>query len=813
MTGSPPPFTVTITTFAAGVLASALLQDAGIFAPGAAVLFTAAVTLAAVAIRWPAALLAAALAAGMGWFALQAGEVRASRLAEHLGGRDVFVTGVVANFPQQGRRGRVWFLFRPLTAHLGGAAVVHPHLLSLRDYAGGSYRQGEAWRLRVRLRPPHGARNPAGHDRERWMFLRGIGGGGYVVADQRNQRLGAPPAWNIVPQWRARVLAGVRELLAESPHRGMIEALAVGVRESLSEAQWEVLRAGGTAHLVAISGLHIGLVAGLGFVLAGVLWRLAVIFGPRRFFGGRPPRRWRCCLPVALGFALFYAALAGFSVPTQRALVMLLAFTATRLIDRRTGLFYGLAAALFGVLLLDPLPVLTAGFWLSFVAVAVIGLALVNAPPSSTVPVVDSPTMTARFAHWLRLNVRLAVRVQVALTLAMAPALLLFFQQAPPLAPLVNLVVVPWFGMTVVPAVLFAAAALLMDATAAAEVLLAAAEGAVAAAWPVMAAAAKLPLAALPKPSPWTLAAAAVAVFLLLAARKMPGRWLAPAFAAPLVFGAPPPPPEGALRVTVLDAGQGLAVLVRTRRHSLLYDAGPAYPGFDAGARVVVPSLRALGVARLDALVLSHGDHDHAGGAAAVVRAFRPARVLSGEAGRFAGAEFCVDGQKWTWDGVTFTFLAPPPGAADNPNNASCVLRLAVGGAGGSVLLTGDIERAAERELLARHRSRLRAAAVLVPHHGSRTSSSPAFVAAVGAPVAIVSAACHSRHGHPHPQVAARYRRAGGEVWNTGEEGAITLTLSPGSALAVTSERRRRPGLWGKSCAGRRAGLLSRRRA
>ncbi|MDD9800804.1 MAG: DNA internalization-related competence protein ComEC/Rec2 [Gammaproteobacteria bacterium] len=795
MTGSPPPFTVTITTFAAGVLASALLQDAGIFAPGAGVLFTAALTLAIAAIRWPVALLAAALAAGMGWFALQAGEVRASRLAEHLGGRDVFVTGVVADFPQYGR-GRARFLFRPLSAHHGGAAIAHPHLLSLRDYDGGSYRQGETWRLRLRLRPPFGARNPAGHDRERWMFLRGIGGGGYVVADQRNQLLRAPPAWNIVPQWRARVLAGVRKLLAESPHRGMVEALAVGVRESLGRAQWEVLRAGGTAHLVAISGLHIGLVAGLGFVLAGVLWRLAVVFGPRRFFGGRPPRRWHCCLPVALAFALFYAALAGFSLPTQRALVMLIAFTATRLLDRRTGLFYGLAVALFGVLLLDPLPVLTAGFWLSFVAVAVIGLALVNAPPLSMVPVVDSPTMTARFAHWLRLNVRLAVRVQVALALAMAPALLLFFQQAPPLAPLVNLVVVPWFGITVVPAVLFAAVALLVDATSAAAALLAAAEGAVAVAWPVMAGAAALPLVALPKPSPWTLAAAAVAVFLLLGARKMPGRWLALVFAAPLVFGAPPPPLEGAVRVTVLDAGQGLAVLVRTRRHSLLYDAGPAYPGFDAGARVVAPSLRALGVAWLDALVLSHGDRDHAGGAAAVTRAFRPARVLSGEAGRFAGAVACVDGQRWTWDGVTFTFLAPPPGAADNPNNASCVLQVA--GAGGAVLLTGDIERAAERALLARHRHRLRAAAVLVPHHGSRTSSSPAFVAAVGAPVAIVSAARHSHHGHPHPQVVARYRRAGSEVWNTAEEGAVTLTLAADGALAVTSERQRRPGLWGK---------------
>lgn len=793
MTGSPPPFTVTIATFAAGVLASALLQDAGIFAPGAGVLFAAALAFAALAIRWPAALLAAALAAGMGWFALQAGEVRASRLAEHLGGRDIFVTGIVAGFPQHGG-GRVRFLFRPLTAHLGGAAITHPHLLSLRDYGGGNYRQGEAWRLRVRLRPPHGGRNPAGHDHERWMFLRGIGGGGYVVADQRNQRLRAPPPWNLAPQWRARVLSGVRELLAESPHRGMVEALAVGVRESLGKAQWEVLRAGGTAHLVAISGLHIGLVAGLGFVLAGALWRLAVIFGPRRFFGGRPPRRWHCCLPVALGFALFYAALAGFSVPTQRALVMLLAFTATRLLDRRAGLFYGLAVALFGVLLLDPLPVLTAGFWLSFVAVAVIGLALVSAPP--TPPPLAVPTMVTRFANWLRLNVKMAVRVQVALALAMAPALLLFFQQAPPLAPLVNLVVVPWFGMTVVPAVLFAAVALLVDATSAAAALLAAAEGAVALAWPVMAAAAALPLVALPAPSPWALAAAAVAVFLTLAARRMPGRWLALAFAAPLAFGAPPPPPMGAVTVTVLDAGQGLAVLVRTRRHSLLYDAGPAYRGFDAGAQVVAPSLRALGVARLDALVLSHGDRDHAGGAAAVVRIFRPARVLSGEAGRFAGAMACVDGQRWTWDGVTFTFLAPPPGVADNPNDASCVLRVA--GAGGAVLLTGDIERAAERELLARHRHRLRAAAVLVPHHGSRTSSSPAFVAAVGASVAIVSAARHSRHGHPHPQVAARYRRAGGEVWNTAEEGAITLTLAADGALAVTGERRRRPGLWGK---------------
>ena len=785
--------------FSIGVLLAALSPAWWRSSPMLALLL-AATPVALWAARTRRALLPpAVLLAGIAWFGCQALEVRATRLAPALEHKHFVVEGVVSGVPRRDRL-KTRLRLRPQRLWHAGRALPLPSYLLLSDYnPGAHYREGETWRLLLRLRGPRGMRNAAGPDYERWLFSERIGATGYVVHTAANHRLAAsgrlPSAWGA--RWRERVRAGIREALPGAPLAAIVEALAVGVRGGISEEQWALLRATGAAHLVAISGLHIGMAAAFGCLLAAGLWRLAALGGCSGGGGGR-----RLLLVVAgLGVALFYALLAGFSLPTRRALLMLAVFSAARCLARRTALLHALAVALAAVLLLDPLAVLGAAFWLSFVAVASIALvlsppapALASAPPSPP----QERSAAGRALHGCGRVLRSACRVQLALLVALPPALIVFFQQAPLAASLVNLVLTPLYAVLVVPPVLVAALLLIVDISAPAAWLLVAAERCIALGWWLMEQAAALaPLSLqLPRPGSWLLLAAAAGLALCLGARRLPGMPLALVLVVPLLLAAPPRLPPGAVRLTVLDVGQGLAVLVQTRGHSLLYDTGARYPsGFDLGQRVVTPNLRHLGVSRLDALVVSHGDVDHAGGYGAVRTALRPRRILGGEAERLGGeAEPCRAGQSWRWDGVRFTMLWPAPGARHpNNNNRSCVLR--VDGAHGRILLTGDIESAVEERLVRTAPAALRATVLVAPHHGSATSSGAALLAAVAPRVTIISAGYKNRYDHPDPAVLARYRRHRSRVWNTAHEGALTVRLAPGGVV-VQSRRAMQPGLW-----------------
>ncbi len=683
------------------------------------------------------------LAFGCLWAGLVVAIAGPRPLPPGLEGRDLAVTGRIATIPDE----RSYASRFVLEVNHGRTAVTLPDRLRLSWYGEPPVlRAGDRWRLTVRLQRPHGFVNPAGFDYERWLYRQGIGATGYVRASPENRRLDYA-GWRLVAL-RGRLLEALRAELPDTRAAGLVPALALGYRGDIPGALWEVLIRTGTNHLVAISGLHVGMVFGAVFFLARGLW------------GALPRAALALPAPVAAALAgwsaaLAYAALAGFAVPTRRALVMLGVLVAVIVLRRRVRPGDGLGMALAAVLLADPPSVLDAGFWLSFVAVAVILWAVAGRRRHA-------------LADW--------GRVQWAAAAGLGPLTLALFQRASLVAPLVNVVAVPAVAFAVLPLVLLGTLALLV-APALAGIPLALAVHLLEIGTGLLQAVADWPLAAHSGRAPtlWLLFPMAVGVAWLLAPRGVPGRALAPLLVVLPLLTGPPRPAAGTARVTLLDVGQGMALVVETRTHALLFDAGPRFsPALDAGEAAVVPFLRQRGIRRLDGVVISNGDSDHAGGLGAVRRAVATGWLRSGEPSAVAGSAPCVAGQSWNWDGVSFRVLHPAEGFVGEANDRSCVLLVAAGGR--RLLVTGDIEAAAEKALLARGVD-LGAGVITMPHHGSRSSSTPAFLDRVSPSLALVSVGYRNRYGHPDPAVVRRYRERGVAIRRTDRCGAITLTL------------------------------------
>ncbi|HFD92230.1 MAG TPA: DNA internalization-related competence protein ComEC/Rec2, partial [Gammaproteobacteria bacterium] len=472
----------------------------------------------------------------------------------------------------------------------------------------------------------------------------------------------------------------------------------------------------------------------------------------------------RAAALAALASATLYAALAGFSVPTRRALIMVAVAMGVVLLQLRWRRSDALVLALWGVLLWDPLSVMEAGFWLSFAAVAVILYAMGG--------------QGERRRHWWRRG-----RLHGAVALGLAPLSLLFFQQQPLLAPVANLVAVPWVSLLVVPMVL-AGALCLPWAPGTGQFLLQGGADLLALLWPVLEHLAAWPAVRWQHaPPPWSAAVSIAGLGLLLAPRGLPGRWLGALWLLPLFFSLPPSPAPGSVRFTLLDVGQGLAAVLQTRHHVLVYDTGPRYSAsFDAGGAVLVPFLRSQGVERVNLLIVGHGDNDHLGGARSLLREMPVERILSSVPSRLAGARPCHAGQAWQWDGVSFRMLHPGADSELDGNDASCVLHVSTKGPG--ILLTGDIEKAAERALLRREGQWLRARLLVAPHHGSRTSSSEPFIDAVAPEHVLFPVGYRNRYRLPAEAVVARYRRLGARLWDSARHGAISVVLDAGGGLS-----------------------------
>jgi competence protein ComEC len=719
-----------------------------------------------VAVRWRPLRVPAMAALGCFWAICHASWILSASLPADLEGKDLLIEGRVVSLPDKlGSGTRFRFRVEGPSALLNEIGA--PMQIRLMWYArAASIRIGETWQLLVRLKSVHGFRNPGGFDYESWLFQHRIRATGYVRQSSRNRLLAEPPraaALSVLRGWIGERLA---TLLEGSPTVGIITALAIGDRSAIGTEQWRVLSATGTNHLVAISGLHVSVIATLVFFLVKRIWAFSV----RACHAFAAPR----VAALAAGFAAAgYAALAGFSIPTQRALLMVAVVMGGALLQRNIRPVRVLVLALLAVLLFDPLAVLATGFWLSFAAVAVIVFGI----SGRLVP---------------RGPARSLLRVQWVVAVGLVPLLLVFFQRASVVAPFANLLAVPWVSLVVVPLTLLGVVSL-MPLPSLGEGLLLGADAAAAWMWWLLDALAQLPFAqwAQPMPATWTLLPALAGVGLLLAPRGFPARWLGFVLMSPMVLVRPVSPGPGEAWLTLLDVGQGLAAVIRTQNRTLLYDTGPRFTDrFDAGSAVVVPYLRATGIKRVDVLMISHGDTDHSGGAVAIAEAFPVTRVLGpgGLHEPVPEAERCRAGQSWQWDGVQFRVLHPGR-EGDRPgdrNNASCVLHVNAGGH--SLLLAGDIERDAERNLVQRYPGGLQADVLIVPHHGSRSSSGREFIRAVRPQYALFSAGYRNRFGFPHPGVLERYSAAGVTTYSTATQGALTVRLSPSARTLASPE-------------------------
>ena len=687
----------------------------------------------------------AAILLGIAWAWSNAAQRLESDLPAGLEGRDVVVRGFIASIPEVSAAD-IQFLL-----DVDGGMGLPPRIQLAWYDAAEQPAAGELWQFTVRLKRRNGFANPGGFDYEGYLFRNGIGASGYVRQDTGNSRIAAASARYPVLRLRAWIARRIDAALGNHAMLGMVQGLAVGVTHAVSADQWRALAATGTTHLMAISGLHVGLLAGLGAWLGGTVsrWRRAQRLRLTAFQGQAVG---------GIGCAAAYALLAGLSVPTQRALVMLAIYFGARWCRRELRAGSALGVALIGVLLIDPFVPLGTGTWLSFGAVAAIVL--------GTGGRLDVAGPVKSFG-----------RVQFAVILGLAPLLIAAFGSLSLVAPLANAIAVPLFSLLLVPLVL-AGALLSAVWLPAGSAVLGPTATLMQGGWPMLQWCAQLPIATVYFPQPSVLAWLLLAggAWLLLLPGIWPLRVVGALLCLPALLAQPVKLAAGEYQLALLDVGQGLAVVIRTRSHVLVYDSGPAFrSGRDTGELVVLPYLRSQGMREIDMLMISHGDLDHRGGMRSILAGMTVEQLSAGPSVRApAPAEPCVRGQHWIWDEVEFAVLHPVEPASASDNDTSCVLRIT--GKGGSALLTGDIQSSGEAQLLSAGLDPVDV--LIVPHHGSATSSTPAFVEATAPRLALVAAGYANRWGFPKPLVSERWRQAGAKVFATGEMGAIEVRMT-----------------------------------
>jgi competence protein ComEC len=719
----------------------------------------------------------AGLLLGYAWAALLAHQTLARELAPADEGRDLTVVGIVDSLPSRFDQGLRLNLLVERTETPGTTVPPRIALSWYADRRGESslpsdIKPGERWRLTVRLQRPHGNANPGGFDYEAWLLEQGIRATGYVRIDDRNEKLDAfvPRLNTLVERSRAVLRDRILGRLPDKQYVGVIVALVIGDQHGIDQSDWQVFNRTGIGHLISISGLHITMIAGLAALVASSLWR-------RSFFTAaqlplKLPAQKVAALTGAL-IALLYVLLAGFGVPAQRTLYMLSVVALALWTGRLSGVTHVLCAALGVVVVRDPWAVLWPGFWLSFGAVAVIlfgGHGRVG------------PRETG-----LKANLQVAGRTQWSVTLGLVPLTMLLFGQVSLVSPFANTVAIPLVSFIVTPLALLGS--LLPDPLC--GWLLLAAHATVAALAGALAYLSALPAAVWRAPAPqlWVFLLALGGTLWMLMPRGWPHRWAGAAAWLPLLLQMPEHPAPGAFRVTAFDVGQGMALLVETPRHRLLYDTGPGYaPGADAGSRVLLPYLRMRGIGALDGMVVSHSDSDHTGGALAVLGELKVGWLASSLPASHPIARaaprhlHCAAGQHWQWDGVRFEMLHPAAASYADPvpkaNARSCTLRITNGHT--AILLAGDIESAQEAALVRTSADGLQANVLLAPHHGSGTSSTLAFLQAVHPSLGVFQVGYRNRYKHPKKEVYERYGQLGIERLRTDEMGALTLDFDTG---------------------------------
>ncbi|MFW2439862.1 MAG: DNA internalization-related competence protein ComEC/Rec2 [Arenicellales bacterium] len=729
--------------------------------------------------RWPVMF----FLAGFVWTGFVVGQQLSKSLPQELAGRNIIVEGFVAGLPD--REGRVVrFNFNVFHSEPVEGRQIRG-LIRVSDYRRDSInpQPGETWRLLLRVKPPHGFANPAGFDYEKWLFSERIIATAYIRKNkddisELNHRLPDLDRPAVIDRMRLRIAAQIKKSLPDSAFRGIITALAIGDRRDINSHQWSVLQTTGTSHLMAISGLHVGLVAGIAFFLFRLLfaWVPALPLSVPSHIAAAV---------VAMLCAAFYSLMAGFSLPTQRALLMLTVLMVALILQRRVRALDVLSLTLLLVLVFDPVSILSAGFWLSFSAVAMILYILLQRSHRNA---------------WAASSAVKAVNLQWKLSLMMAPATLLFFQQIPLSGPVANLVAIPVVAFLIVPLVLLASLSFLLFGSGLVEqTFFQLADTVLQLLWSLLESLA-MAAEALPFSAKHSAAALAGIIFTALVLMLPAGLKLRKlALVGLLAFFFPlhaelPELHEGEFRMVLLDVGQGLSAVVMTGHHALVFDAGARFSKrFNAGDAVVLPVLKSLSINRLDTLIISHGDNDHSGGAAKVLAGVEVRQVISNEKVSDTNPAPCRAGMQWQWEGVSFRILHPDNEGATTGNNASCVLH--VQSTFGSILLPADIEKEAEREIISRYPDALRASILVAGHHGSNTSSSDDFINAVSPELVLFPAGWMNRYHHPAKNVLHRLTNRQIKSMITGECGAITVRVAE-AGISARSWRQSNRRIW-----------------
>ncbi|MFC3110432.1 DNA internalization-related competence protein ComEC/Rec2 [Undibacterium arcticum] len=753
-------------------------------------------------------MLACGCIAGVVWASLFAQHYLARELPKEWEGRDITLIGTIDSLPYRFDQGVRFNFAVEQVLPIGATTPVVPPKLALSWYSGfrseqsqtvGDVQPGARWRLTVRLQRPHGNANSNGFDYEVWLLEQDLRATGYVrPADDANTAISnreldpfVVSIGNLVERARGALRDRIFAALPGREYAGVLVALVVGDQREVAQSDWKVFSRTGVSHLFSISGLHITMVAGLFAALMFALWRRS--FFTRAQLPSILPAQKVAALAGA-AMALVYVLLAGFGVPAQRTLYMLSVVAAALWFGRITRVSHVLCAALGVAVLLDPWAVLWPGFWLSFGAVAVILYASVGRTARR------ADAAPSRRQRWRR-DIMAAAHTQYVVTLALVPLTMLLFGQMSLVSPIANAVAIPLVSFFVTP---LALAGSILPAPLSGWVLNLAH---LLVQWLVhgLAWLSALPAAvwAAAVPPVWVFVCASIGTLWLLAPRGWPARWFGLVGWVPLLLNAPTRPEAGTMWVTAFDVGQGMALLIETPQHRLLYDTGPFYgPESNGGNRVILPYLKARGITALDGVIVSHNDNDHSGGALTIFNEINTGWVLSSlkaDSPIVQAAPHhrrCEAGQAWSWDGVQFEMLHPTAGSYDSQkwksNARGCTLKISLGAR--SILLPADIEAIQEDELVGRDREKLHATVLLAPHHGSGTSSTLPFLQAVQPEVAVFQMGYRNRYGHPKAEVFERYRNLGIRRLRNDEAGAITLQF--GSTLSISEYRTEHARYW-----------------
>ncbi|RMH11429.1 MAG: DNA internalization-related competence protein ComEC/Rec2 [Gammaproteobacteria bacterium] len=580
------------------------------------------------------------------------------------------------------------------------------------------------------------------------------------------------------------MLAHIHRILSHHEQVGVVQALLVGERGNVNQQFRQRMIHTGTMHLMAISGLHIGMIFAWCFFLGRWMWvirpSLALIIPAQRIG-----------LIAGMSGALGYACMAGLTLPTQRALFMVLVMSLSLFSGYRFSFWLSLSTALLVVLIWDPNAVLSTGFWLSFAAVGLI-FAVIKRKSGR------GRRHAGSIKRWLDHGLKWG-HIQFSLLIGLSPILMYSFGMFSGLSPVANLIAIPWVGLLILPMLLMGTLLIPISDMAASWCMHVGAEQIAfldqylgylmrfdSLTWMTF------------RPSLWQVGLSLLGLVIII----LSGPWRFKVAGIPLFLIAFVPAtesiPPGAFRATVLDVGQGLSVLLETGNHVWVYDTGPNYSArLIAAEQALWPAMQRHGRSSIDHLIVSHSDLDHSGGVPWLQDHVRVAEVLSSDAdqyrGQFTTVHPCQAGQSWEEDGVYFEMLHPRPEESFQDNNASCVLRVQTGDV--AFLLAGDIESEAENFLVERYGQNLLADVMIVPHHGSLTSSSPAFLSAVQPRYAILSSGYRNRFGFPNEKVLQRYRQIGAKILNTARDGAVRIDADPGGAN-VSVYRTRFPHYW-----------------